>query len=44
MLEKRFDRVEYVQFDESRHPLERYRQDFIGIFTLEDIKGARPAS
>ncbi|WP_045422787.1 MobC family replication-relaxation protein [Vibrio jasicida] len=38
LLEKRFDRVEYIPFNESKHPFEHHRPTLVSIFTLDKIK------
>ncbi|CAH1538013.1 Mobilization protein [Vibrio jasicida] len=38
LLIKRFDRVEYIPFDESKHPFEHYRSKLVRIFTLDELK------
>ncbi|WP_299695710.1 MobC family replication-relaxation protein [uncultured Vibrio sp.] len=38
LLENRFDKIKYIQFDESKHPFEKYRKDLVLIFTLDEIK------
>ncbi len=38
LLEKRFDRVEYIPFDESKHPFDHYRSKIVRVFTLDEIK------
>ena len=38
LLNKRFDRVEYIPFDESKHPFEHYRSKIVRVFTLDEIK------
>ncbi|MFA0156821.1 MobC family replication-relaxation protein [Vibrio sp. 10N.261.46.A3] len=36
MLKRRFDHIQYIQFDESRHPFEKYRK-MVSIFTLDEV-------
>ncbi|MCY9828809.1 MarR family transcriptional regulator [Vibrio chagasii] len=36
MLKRRFDHIKYIQFDESRHPFEKYRK-MVSIFTLDEV-------
>ena len=38
LLIKRFDRVEYIPFDESKHPFEHYRAKLVRVFTLDELK------
>ncbi|MDF4902520.1 mobilization protein, partial [Vibrio parahaemolyticus] len=38
LLIKRFDRVEYIPFDESKHPFEHYRSKLVRVFTLDELK------
>ncbi|ENH7396052.1 MobC family replication-relaxation protein [Vibrio vulnificus] len=38
LLEKRFDKIDYIQFDLSKHPFEHYRSKLVRIFTLDEIK------
>ena len=38
LLEKRFDRIEYIPFSESKHPFEHYRSKLVRIFTLDELK------
>ena len=38
LLEKRFDRIGYIPFDESKHSFERYRSQLVRIFTLDELK------
>ena len=38
LLENRFDRVEYIPFNESKHPFEHYRPTLVRIFTLDELK------
>ncbi len=38
LLEKRFDKIDYIPFDISKHPFETYRSKLVRIFTLDEIK------
>ncbi|MDC5711141.1 MobC family replication-relaxation protein [Vibrio europaeus] len=38
VLNKRFDQIEYVQFDESRHKFEDYRKKIVRVFTVEELQ------
>ncbi|ELB2105483.1 mobilization protein [Vibrio parahaemolyticus] len=38
LLIKRFDRVEYIPFNESKHPFEHYRSKLVRVFTLDELK------
>ncbi|CAH1237649.1 Mobilization protein (plasmid) [Vibrio harveyi] len=38
LLEKRFDKIDYIPFDVSKHPFESYRTKLVRIFTLEEVK------
>ncbi|EJV5950451.1 mobilization protein [Vibrio alginolyticus] len=38
LLNKRFDRVEYIPFNESKHPFEHYRSKLVRVFTLDELK------
>ena len=38
LLEKRFDRIEYIPFNESKHPFKNYRSKLVRIFTLDEVK------
>ncbi|HFQ5003792.1 TPA: MobC family replication-relaxation protein [Vibrio vulnificus] len=38
LLEKRFDKIDYIQFDLSKHPFEHHRSKLVRIFTLDEIK------
>ncbi|WP_272947365.1 MobC family replication-relaxation protein [Vibrio nigripulchritudo] len=37
-LARRFDRVEYIQFDESKHPFGSEREKMVRIFTLRELE------
>lgn len=38
VLDKRFDAVEYIQFDESKHPFTNYKKNLVRIFTIEQLQ------
>ncbi|HGE5936859.1 TPA: MobC family replication-relaxation protein [Vibrio cholerae] len=37
VLDKRFDMIEYIQFDESKHPFTSYKKNLVRIFTIEQL-------
>ncbi|WP_322805386.1 MobC family replication-relaxation protein (plasmid) [Vibrio alfacsensis] len=38
LLEKRFDKIDYIPFDISKHPFEHHRSKLVRIFTLDEIR------
>ncbi|AUW07617.1 MobC family replication-relaxation protein [Vibrio campbellii] len=38
LLEKRFDKIDYIQFDLSKHPFEHHRSKLVRTFTLDEIR------
>lgn len=38
LLEKRFDKIDYIQFDLSKHPFEHHRSTLVRIVTLDEIR------
>lgn len=38
LLEKRFDKIDYIQFDLSKHPFENHRSKLVRTFTLDEIR------
>lgn len=37
LLENRFDKIEYIRFNESKHPFDHYRSKLVRIFTFDEI-------
>lgn len=37
-LDKRFDQIGHIQFDESRHKFDDYRKQLVRIFTVDELK------
>ncbi|WP_099609463.1 MobC family replication-relaxation protein [Vibrio coralliilyticus] len=37
-LERVFDQIEYIQFDESKHSFDSYRNKLVRIFTTDELK------
>ncbi|MGL6262098.1 MobC family replication-relaxation protein [Vibrio sp. WXL103] len=38
LLTNRFNKIEYIQFDESKYPFEHYQSKLIRIYTIDELK------
>ncbi|PMT03714.1 mobilization protein, partial [Vibrio parahaemolyticus] len=38
LLEHHFNKIEYIRFNESKHPFKHYRSNLYRIFTFEEMK------